>query len=406
MDETIDLRPYVAALLRYVWLMGLAVLLAVIISIALFMMGDDYVATALVTVPEPAQQVQFDPRITTNLQSTQLLTAYPRLALSDDLLTRLLPRATALSGGTIDTLKELEDVLAVGSSTDVRIVALTVKLSEPQAAADLANTWAEEFATTIDSVYGRNGVDFFMDQRAQASTELQSAEDALVAFQTTNRQTTVDNEFSALGRLQMAYLLRRNAYRMALDDIQTLRVQLEGQGTDAVALADQLTALTVQLQTYQAISPTQTLPAFQLAVGPDALLTTTQRAEQLQRLEALRASIDSGLIAIDAQLATIEPRLFALQTEKQRLFNEGERLIRRRDIAQETYATLSRKVDEERVAAEQTMARLASSAAVPQQPDRPNIILLLPLLAGAALLISIGAILLYTWWQRVKTPAA
>jgi uncharacterized protein involved in exopolysaccharide biosynthesis len=102
MDETIDLRPYVAALLRYVWLMGLAVLLAVIISIALFMMGDDYVATALVTVPEPAQQVQFDPRITTNLQSTQLLTAYPRLALSDDLLTRLLPRATALSGGTID----------------------------------------------------------------------------------------------------------------------------------------------------------------------------------------------------------------------------------------------------------------------------------------------------------------
>jgi uncharacterized protein involved in exopolysaccharide biosynthesis len=204
----------------------------------------------------------------------------------------------------------------------------------------------------------------------------------------------------------MAYLLRRNAYRMALDDIQTLRVQLEGQGTDAVALADQLTALTVQLQTYQAISPTQTLPAFQLAVGPDALLTTTQRAEQLQRLEALRASIDSGLVAIDTQLATIEPRLFALQTEKQRLFNEGERLIRRRDIAQETYATLSRKVDEERVAAEQTMARLASSAAVPQQPDRPNIILLLPLLAGAALLISIGAILLYTWWQRVKTPAA
>ena len=58
----------------------------------------------------------------------------------------------------------------MGSSTDVRIVALTVKLSEPQAAADLANTWAEEFATTIDSVYGRNGVDFFMDQRAQAST--------------------------------------------------------------------------------------------------------------------------------------------------------------------------------------------------------------------------------------------
>ena len=395
-----------AALVRHVWLLGLAVLLAVILSIALFAMGDDYVATALVTVPEPAQQVQFDSRITTNIQSTQLLTAYPRLALSDDLLARLLPRARELSGGTIDSLTKLHDSLQVASSTDVRIVSLTVKLPDPQAAADLANAWAEEFIQTIESVYGRNGTEFFLDQVSQASVELQSAEDALVAFQTTNRQTTVDNEFGALTQLQMAYLLRQNAYRMALDDIQTLQVQLQGQGTDAVALADQLSALTVQLQTYQTISPTVTLPTFQLNIGADALLTTTQRAEQLQRLEALRASIESGLAAGEAQLATIEPRLFALQTEKQRLFNEGERLIRRRDIAQETYATLSRKVDEERVAADQTTARLASWAAVPEQPDRPNIILLLPLLTIAALLLSAGAIILITWWRQVNAPAA
>ena len=169
MDETIDLRPYVEALMRHVWLMGLAVLLAVILSIALFMMGDDYVATALVTVPEPAQQVQFDPRITTNIQSTQLLTAYPRLALSDDLLTRLLPRAKEMSGDTIATLNDLEDALHVVSSTDVRIVSLTAKLPEPQAAADLANAWAEEFVVTIDSVYGRNGAEFFSDQMSHAS---------------------------------------------------------------------------------------------------------------------------------------------------------------------------------------------------------------------------------------------
>jgi uncharacterized protein involved in exopolysaccharide biosynthesis len=204
----------------------------------------------------------------------------------------------------------------------------------------------------------------------------------------------------------MSYLLRQNAYRMALDDIQTLQIQLESQATDAVALADQLSALTVQLQTYQAISPTQTLPTFQLAIGPDALLTTNQRAEQLQRLEALRASIAAGLTTVDTQLATIEPRLFALQTEKQRLFNEGERLIRQRDIAQETYATLSRKVDEERIASAETMARLASAAATPERPDRPNIILLLPLLAGAALLLSAGAIILRTWWHSVKMATA
>ena len=67
---------------------------------------------------------------------------------------------------------------------------------------------------------------------------------------------------------------------------------------------------------------------------------------------------------------------------------------------------MSRKVDEERIASAETMARLASSAATPDHPDRPNIILLLPLLAGAALLLSAGAIILRTWWHSMKSATA
>ncbi len=94
-----------------------------------------------------------------------------------------------------------------------------------------------------------------------------------------------------------------------------------------------------------------------------------------------------------------------MQTEKQRLFNEGQRTIRQRDIAQETFATLARKVDEERVASQETMARLASYAAVPEKPERPNLIVLLPLFAIAALLLCTGVIILRTWWLTGRPVA-
>jgi len=406
MDETIDLRPYVEALVRHFRVIGGAVILAIVLSVALFLLSTDFKATALVTVPEPSQQLQFDPRITSMVRSPQLLTAYPQLALSDDVLAALVEPATQLSGGEIASVADLEDVLEV-RSTDARMVRLSAIHPDPQIAADLANVWADEFMTAVERVYGTGGTNFFTDQMTQANEELTAAEEALVAFQRANRQGIVDNEFAALTQLQMSYLAEQNAFRLALDDIQTLRVQLENNSTDVVTLADQLTALTLQLQAYDSVvNPTPMPPQLQLTIGADAQPTTAQRAEQLQRLEALRVSIEASLAAREAQLVALEPQIFAVQTEKQQLFNEGERLIRRRDIAQETYATLARKVDEERVATRETIARLASHAAVPEVPDRPGLLILLALLIIAAVFLSAAIIIIVTWWRRagVTTP--
>ena len=49
MEETVDLRPYLAALGRYLWLIGGAVVLAIVISIAVYMSSDDYEACLLYT---------------------------------------------------------------------------------------------------------------------------------------------------------------------------------------------------------------------------------------------------------------------------------------------------------------------------------------------------------------------
>jgi len=406
MEETVDLRPYLSALGRYFWLIGGAVILAILIALAFYFSSDDYQAVALVTVPEPTQQLQFDPRIETTTRPNQLLNVYPELAKSNDLLARLLPQAEALSDGRIATATQLRTALQVNSSSEGRMVRLAVTDKDPEVAAGLANAWAREFIATVEAVYGRGGVEFFRGQLDQASQELQTANDALVAFQTTNRQAIVDNQLLALTTRQQSYLADQSKYQTVLTDIQALRTQLENNATDTVTLAEQLAALTVQLRAFQTIVPTPAALPLQLSISADAQVTTAQRAEQLQRLDALRVAVEAALAERQTQLDALEAPIFALQTEKQQLFNQGERLLRAREVAEETYVTVARKIDEERVASRETVARLASNAGVPENPTRPGLVALGSLLTLALLLPTVAFIIVLTWWRQRPRPAA
>ena len=116
MEETVDLRPYLAALGRYLWLIGGAVVLAIVIAVAIYLTSNDYEAIALLTVPEPTEQLQFDARITTTMRSMQNLTVYPELAKSSDLLNRVLAHAIELTDGRIATLAQVRDICLLYTS--------------------------------------------------------------------------------------------------------------------------------------------------------------------------------------------------------------------------------------------------------------------------------------------------
>ncbi len=406
MEETVDLRPYLAALGRYLWLIGGAVVLAIVIAVAIYLTSNDYEAIALLTVPEPTEQLQFDARITTTMRSMQNLTVYPELAKSSDLLNRVLVHAIELTDGRIATLAQVRDMTTLTTSADNRLVRLVVTDEDPEVAAALANIWAEEFVITIETLFGRGGVAYFDDQLQQASQELRAADDALVAFQTTNRQGIVDNELMALTDRQRALLADESRYRRVLADIQLLRRQLENNTTDVVTLSDQLSALTVQLRAYETTQATPVAPQFQINIGADAQLSTTLRAELLQQLEALRVSVEAALTDNQTQLESLAAPIFALQTEKQQLFNQGERLLSAQEVAQETHVIVARKIDEERVAAGETLARVAGHAVVPDKPARPNVLALVSLLSLAALIPSILLVLFLTWWRGGARHAA
>ena len=278
-------------------------------------------------------------------------------------------------------------------------------------AAELANAWSLILVAVIDEIYRNPGGndDFYSAQLAQTSGQLTTAEESLVAFQTESRMTIVENELASLTALQANYLADQRQLRMAVDDIGALRQQIGSGSGDTITWADQLTALLMQLDVYEMTQPAGVAGSnIQLQLGTQANLTTATRQEQLQQLDQLAQAAQTSLASIDLRLAELEPQIFALQTEKQDIFNKYDALIRNRDLVKETYQTLARKIDEERIssAGPGTQLQIASTAAVPELPERANPILTILLGGAVGFLISTGVVLLLTWWRLVNAPAA
>lgn len=402
MEDTIDLRPYFAALIRYWWVILGAAALTVLIAGYYYSNQDTYSATAWVAISEPSQKLQFDPRIESTQEADLLLLAYPELALTDEVLNDLLPLASARTDGGINSLGMLRSLLSVETGDAPRLVRLTVQNKDPLLAADLANLWADTFADAVENIYRNPGgqVEFYESQLSLSEGGLRAAEDELVTFQARNRQGLAKNELDSLLKLQTGYLSDQSTLRLLLDDIQALRSQLLANNLPTVTFADQLTALTLQLKAYDtvaALAPDQ----FQLQLNSTSDLTTSDRATQLQLLDELAQTVESSLATAGSQLPALESQIFAVQSEYQSMTNELERLTRQRDVANETYVTLARKIDEVRIGSEDqgSSVQIASRATPPTQPDQFNPVYLFGLAILLGAFLAIAFITAMTWWR-------
>ena len=109
MEEEIDLRAYVAVLIRYwKWIAGLALVAAVAAFVVSLLLPSSYEASAVVIITEPRYQMQFDPRFATVDQWTPAYKAFPTLATSDEVLQRVLASYTPPPEAGIEAWKKVE----------------------------------------------------------------------------------------------------------------------------------------------------------------------------------------------------------------------------------------------------------------------------------------------------------
>ncbi len=401
MEEEIDLRPYIEALFRnWIWIVGAGIIAAVAAFVISSLLTPTYEATALVAITESRQRIQFDPRIQTE-EEQQPLQAFPQLAVSDELLQQLLEQLN-LSQTEIESVKALRGHLEAQSGADPSLVQLTVSYKDAATAAQVANLWAENFVEWANEIYrDTNGEQlvFYESQLAEAEAGLAAAEQALVAFQSRDRSNTIENRLRALHEAEAQYLAEQQQMSFLLQDITALRSQLAAQGSTNVTWADQLTVLNLQLQAF-GVRDSSESSGLQLQVGSETTLTSESRREQLAYLDELSATLEMRLDEVDTNLADLEPQILTLQQEKQALLAESNRLQRDVSVAEETYTSLARKVDEARITSQDQMSslRLASNSAVPDEPVSPRRLintLVAGILGG---MLTIIAVIGREWW--------
>lgn len=408
MVEEIDLRPYLAALIRHwKWVVGATIITALIAFITTSLLPPTYEAKVLIAITNSQQIVlssliteNFDPRFNDVNQGTPPFKAYPEIAVSDELLQSVLLELTP----PLEEIKGLEDLrkhIEIELGQDQSILYLVVHMDNPQDAERLANLWGELFINWANQIYGTldsRSLSFFESQLEQVGAELETAENALIDFQAHNTTILLDNQLTSLQVTHGDYLASQRAIATLLEDIQIIRAQVSNQSDgNSITFADQLTALSLQLKAFNAEAGDSL--QFQIdAVDP---IVFSSRDEQIAFWDGLTAVLTTKSTQIESLLAELEPKILTLQQEKQIIQTEQGQLIRARDVAQETYTALTRKIAEERITTQDSSSgvKLASRSAMPEEPISSGR-LLNTLVAGSLGLVLAILVVFVTQWQQ------
>ena len=413
MEEEIDLRPYMQALLKsWKWIVVVAVLAAVVAFVVSSLLPPTYKATALVAVIKPGQLVQFDERFAA-LAETQPLKAYPELATSDEILQELLVEVSEIAPG-IHSLEALRMATEASAGADPSIVRLSVTYDQPEVAAEIANLWAELYVNRANEIFGDQGGEplaYFESQRENAAQELARTEQTLIEFQARNRSVILQNELTSLQQAQANQLAKQQQITTILQDIQGLRSQLEdGTSQTTSSYRDQLTALLLQIRAFGGgfINETAVSSQSPWQIQIDAnQFTDASLGEQIAFLTSLQAALTVQVAEVETNVAGLEPQILVLQQQKQEMDTENNRLTRDYMLAEETYTALARKADEERITSQDTSSgvRLASRTAVPEQSVGPRKLLNTAVAGLLGLFFGLIWVLGTVWWSQGVTQS-
>ena len=375
MEDEIDLRVYINILIRY-WplIVGLTVVAGVAAFVVSLLLPAQYQATAVVVVTRPLYQFQLAPGIQNLPESaagTQVLSgkAALDLATSDTMIQDLLGQIGNDLPAAERSIVPMREMLKAAQGGDASIIKLTVTNRDPQRVAKIANAWASLYVRQVNDLYGQSAeqLKFFESQLAQAKSDLDTADQALVEFQKRNDAAVLQAQLTAKQTALSNYLNLNESLKLLQQNVRSLQDQLARQpASDPSTLGDDLSTLALQVNALNAQSG---IP-IQLQLPSTGTLSNKTVGQQAAYLADLAKTIEAKQTEVKQQADAAPTEIMALQGQIQESNTENARLTRQRDMAQNVYTTLSQKVGETRIATQDTSGRvrLASAAAVPEKP--------------------------------------
>jgi uncharacterized protein involved in exopolysaccharide biosynthesis len=407
MDQEIDLRLYIAILLKHkYWIIGLALFAAVTAAIISLALSPTYEASALVAITKPQYELQFDPRIRSLSGNVQPpYRAYPLLATSDEIVVALIADLGDRLEGQERTIQGFAGKLEAENTSDQSLVRLSVQDGDPQRAALIANHWAENFVQAANELYAQSSdeLGFFTEQQTEAERELAQAEQALIDLQAQNRVAILGTQLAHARKALTTDLETIYTLETTIQNARTLRRHLSTQeGTAAASPGDELAAILIEIGALNHGNPGMQV---QLSAVQDLGGTTV--GDQIDALDSLIAALEDRLVALQEQALAHEPEILSLQQRHQEAQTELDRLTRDQTLARDTFTSLSRKADEAKIAARATTGdvRLASRATPLDRPVSPRKTLNTLAAGVCGLLIGCVAALAIEYWRQGQQAA-
>jgi len=380
-EDEIDLRAYIEVLRRrWVTVLGIpavAVLVAALLSF--FVLPPKYEATAGVLLLKARTEVQFEPKIRTEVS--------PDVKARREAL-QALATSRAVAAQVIETLGEqlppelqrVEPLLnAVSTKLNGDLLTIRVKHTDPELAATVANTWAETYVAYVNPLFSdvAQTPETLRPQVEDAEKAYQAAEKALVEFLADNPIQRLQREVDDLQRRVDKQYADLRTLDLLIEDVKTLQAQL-AQGVASsmpTTVGNSLAAVFLRARAFTAASGAQLQT--QLQIDPAAWASSPQDAQRWQHeLDALLGVLQARREALHQELQNgdWEQRLLALQSELERQQARQKELTEQRDLAWDTFTSLRRKYTEVKVATEapDLQVSIAMHADVPQKPVSPR----------------------------------
>lgn len=350
MEDEIDLRKYIAVLVKH-WkliaiITGIAVVIAALVS---FLSPPVYEAKASVLITKARSEIVLVPEYRTALQqdSASMRQALVALIKSPSVANQVIEQlGNVLEPGERKANKMLSKI---GVSNEGDLIKISVKSTDPQKATDIANAWAESYKSYVNGLYSgtlrsSEGLQAQADVAARGYEEKQKA---LEDFIKDNRIADLSQQINDKEILYDARLLREHIK--------------SSPSSAASSTANSLALVLLQTRAFTSL--------------PDGLQISLDSS----------SGSDATLGAVDALISTLEARaggkrgqsltelrqdILLLRAELEQENARQRELQGARNIAWEAYTTTTGKSVETEVAS-QTQAgivEVAEFAAVPEPP--------------------------------------
>jgi capsular polysaccharide biosynthesis protein len=299
-------------------------------------------------------------------------------AIADEVITQLGDTLTAEERRPANLLEMVEASLgsADGTRSDSDLVRITVTADEPEKAAAIANAWAYIYVREVNTIYGQvpnEVLASIQNELSAAQKQYLDSQTNLETFIAGNRIDALNSQVAVLQQrveqevsLQKAFLLQWEDTQEQISTVAALRTQIE-QGGEGAARSTMVALQTLKMNVYGS-------PLEGLQVEVRDLPDVNQQA-MLTDLEGLRQALDQRLVDLNTKIgasntdlgasqgvtSTLTSTLESLRTSKAELEAETAKqlqLTQQRDLAWETYKTVSSKV------AELNLTRAAASSEV------------------------------------------